>query len=588
MTMRSDARPASAKSRHQQLGVFRRFSAGLVVGVIAVAVAIAWIAIKGEAADEYKEGQLDLRRSAYLFRDLAAPALARNDAAALTRVGDLARSLDIRLTVVAEDGRVRVDSVADAGTMENYRDRPEIAAARREGFGQDERMSATTGERTVYVAVPVLRDGTLDGFVRTAATAGDISARTAGLQRRLAMGAVGLVVCAVVIGLVFTRRLEREFRGEMAVLLERDALYDELKGSQQALNTSDERFQIAMLATNDALWDWVPGTSVVWWSDGFLRLFGYESETVERTVDFRVGLIHPDDRSTVQRSIGEFLTSDRTIWMEEYRFRRADGSYAWVFDRAYVVRDAGAPRRMIGSMMDITTMKDAERMKSDFVSFVSHQLRTPLSGMNWMLELANDIPDLPAAAREYIGEARESAQRLGGLVNDLLDVSRLESGRLVLNLEPIALDVLTQSVLDEARALVHEKKHRIVIESADRAPTIQADAQLMRQVVANLVSNAIKYTPPGGTIVVGVARRNGVVRWTVKDSGIGIPKAAQARLFEKFFRADNALAMETEGTGLGLHLVRLIIEQFGGTVWCDSEERQGATFGFALPIAESA
>jgi PAS domain S-box-containing protein len=342
-----------------------------------------------------------------------------------------------------------------------------------------------------------------------------------------------------------------------------------------------------MLATNDALWDWVPGSHDVWLSDGFFRLFGYAPDAVIPTRKSWISLIHPDDRASVGRTIEEFLASDRTVWTGEYRFRKADGTYAWVFDRGYVVRAGGAPRRMIASMMDITARKEAERMKSDFVSFVSHQLRTPLSGMNWMLELANDTPGLPETARDYIAEARESADRLGGLVNDLLDVSRLESGRLALALEPVQLGELTRSVLDESRALVEAKGHQLRLELSEAAPSVLADAQLMRQAVANLMSNAIKYTPAGGTIEVVLAQEDGHLRWQVKDSGIGIPKAAQPRLFEKFYRADNALAMETEGTGLGLNLVRLIIEQFGGTVWCDSEEGHGATFGFAVPAMEA-
>jgi signal transduction histidine kinase len=241
---------------------------------------------------------------------------------------------------------------------------------------------------------------------------------------------------------------------------------------------------------------------------------------------------------------------------------------------------------MIGSMMDITLRKEAERLKSDFVSFVSHQLRTPLSGMNWMLELASDTPHLPDMARGYIAEARESADRLGGLVNNLLDVSRLESGRLQLALAPIRLDTLTRSVLDEFRAPLAGRSHQLRLELADGTPTVVADPQLIRQVIANLVSNAIKYTPPGGTIVIVLLQEDGHVVWKIRDSGIGISKAAQLRLFEKFYRADNALALETEGTGLGLHLVHLIIEKCGGTVWCDSDEGRGATFGFAVPAMQ--
>jgi signal transduction histidine kinase len=240
---------------------------------------------------------------------------------------------------------------------------------------------------------------------------------------------------------------------------------------------------------------------------------------------------------------------------------------------------------MIGSMMDITARKEAERMKSDFVSFVSHQLRTPISGMSWMLELAEHASALPDEARSYVADARESAARLASLVNDLLDVSRLESGRIPLQIEPVNLAALTESVIAEAQALVRDKGHEL--DMASTGPRlVPADEQLLRQVVANLLSNAIKYTPAGGRINVRVAQDNGFVRWAVTDSGIGIPEGAQSRLFEKFYRADNAVATETEGTGLGLHLVRLIVEQFGGHVWVESGEGRGATFGFALPASE--
>jgi signal transduction histidine kinase len=242
---------------------------------------------------------------------------------------------------------------------------------------------------------------------------------------------------------------------------------------------------------------------------------------------------------------------------------------------------------VIGSMMDITQRKEAERMKSDFVSFVSHQLRTPLAGMNWMLELAADTEGVPDEARANIADARESAARLVTLVNDLLDIARLESGRIATEPETLALRSLTQSVVAEMQTLVDERRHALEVHCDASLPDIFADAQLLRQVVGNLLSNAIKYTPPGGRIVVTISRHNGSVTWAVKDTGVGIPRAAQARLFEKFYRAENAVSLDSEGTGLGLHLVRLIVEQAGGRVWCESEEGRGATFAFTLPAMSS-
>jgi signal transduction histidine kinase len=227
-------------------------------------------------------------------------------------------------------------------------------------------------------------------------------------------------------------------------------------------------------------------------------------------------------------------------------------------------------------------------MKSDFVSFVTHQLRTPLAGIRWMLELAAQDPDVPADAASYVQDAREAAQRLIQLVNDLLDISRLERGKLTVDVMPIDLGDLTRGVLAEMSVLVQEKGHRVSLAGDADAPRVVADAQLVRQVVVNLVSNAIKYTPETGTIEIRLEPDGPALRWSIRDSGVGVPALAQPRLFEKFYRADNVVTLETEGTGLGLYLVRLIMEQLGGRVWCQSEEGAGATFLFTLPLAETA
>lgn len=237
------------------------------------------------------------------------------------------------------------------------------------------------------------------------------------------------------------------------------------------------------------------------------------------------------------------------------------------------------------TFQDVTEERAVSQMKSDFVSFVTHQLRTPLAGIKWMLELAAEEPAGSAEIASYIGDARESAERLIRLVNDLLDVSRLESGKLAIDAQPTDVAALTSDVLAEVASLVREKAHRLSARGLDEAPVAIVDAQLLREVVMNLVSNAIKYTPEGGDLEIDVTSANGELRWAIKDSGIGIPKEAQRRLFEKFFRADNAVTVETEGTGLGLYLVRLIVEKFGGRVWCESEAARGSRFTFVLPLA---
>lgn len=356
----------------------------------------------------------------------------------------------------------------------------------------------------------------------------------------------------------------------------------DFRGSEAATRESEERFRLAARATNDALWDWNVRTGTVWWNHGFQELFQHPDS--RPTVAVWMSLIHPNDAPRIWHGLEAFLESTSEVWIDEYRFRRADGRYAWVLDRGFAIRDGGGRAvRMIGSMLDISERKESERLKSDFVSFVSHQIRTPLSGIRWMLELAAETPGLRDGTAGHIADARESAARLSELVNDLLDVAKFESGRLKGTPEPLGLAALTDSVAAEMAPLVADKALDVEI-SCDRfTPPVLADAQLMRQVVTNLLSNAMKYTPAGGRITVSLSPHNGSVTWSVRDTGIGVSRGALPRLFEKFYRADNAVQVNAEGTGLGLHLVRLIVAQAGGRVWCESEEGQGATFSFTLP-----
>ena len=301
------------------------------------------------------------------------------------------------------------------------------------------------------------------------------------------------------------------------------------------------------------------------------RVLGYTPE--ELLAEPHVNLVHLEDREATIAQLAS-LRAGGLMNSFENRYRCKDGSYKWLLWTAiakpdeeiiYAVARDNTDRKLIEQQT-----QDTLRMRNDFVSFVTHQLRTPLSGIKWMLELAAEGTD-PDEKTSYIQDAHESADRLIGLVNDLLDASRLESGKLRVVLEAVNLRTLTGDVLDDVTTLVREKGHTVTVESAADLPDVTSDPQLLRQVVMNLLSNAIKYTPPGGRIAIRMGLDGRNLRWSIHDSGIGIPKASAARLFEKFFRADNVHTVDTEGTGLGLYLVRLIVERFGGTVTCESE-----------------
>jgi signal transduction histidine kinase len=251
---------------------------------------------------------------------------------------------------------------------------------------------------------------------------------------------------------------------------------------------------------------------------------------------------------------------------------------------AQTTRDAaGAVDGLTLTVRDVTEERHVSRLKSDFVSFVTHQLRTPVSGINWLLELAAETPDVPEDLRGLLTDARQASGRLTRLVNDLLDVGRLESGRVVVHPAPTDLATVTTEVLDDLAALLQERGHRLTVDTEPGLLT-RVDPQLIRQALWNLTSNAFKYTPNEGQVDIRLRREEAGLCWSVKDTGIGIPRAALARLFEKFYRADNVVSIETEGTGLGLYLARLIVERSGGQLTCESEEGRGSTFSVRLPL----
>jgi signal transduction histidine kinase/putative methionine-R-sulfoxide reductase with GAF domain len=351
-----------------------------------------------------------------------------------------------------------------------------------------------------------------------------------------------------------------------------------------ALQNSKERFRIAAECASDIVYDWnLPTDSVKYFGAVTERAHEKHAFLPETRKEYW-DIVHPEDRDRVRCALEEHLQGG-TPFSVEYRILDENGSYIIISDRGTAIRNSrGVPVKLIGAVSNITERKQADQMKSDFVSFVTHQLRTPLSGVKWMLELAADSRDNPEELESFIRDARLSTDRLIGLVNDLLDISRLERGKLQVNCEEIEMDALTRGVIEEMNPLLGEKGQSLSCQVAAHFPVVSADAQLLRQVILNFTSNAMKYTPRGGEVKIRMNYDDSFVHWEIEDTGIGIPKSDQAMLFEKFYRAGNAVAVETEGTGLGLYLIRLIVERLGGSIGCESREGIGSTFKFSLPL----
>ena len=240
---------------------------------------------------------------------------------------------------------------------------------------------------------------------------------------------------------------------------------------------------------------------------------------------------------------------------------------------------------------DITREKTVERLKNEFIYISAHQLRTPLSAVKWTLQmvLSGSMGKVAGEARGYLYKAYESNERMIMLVNDLLNVSRIEEGRFLHNLELVSVNNIIKEVIFSSGALSDKKKVKVVFNpQKDKIPKIKADFKKMKLAIQNLVDNAISYSIEGNNVIINLSKikkqANSFILIKVKDSGIGISKKDQKRLFVKFFRGANAIKMQTEGTGLGLFIVKNIIEAHGGRVWFKSDENKGTAFYIELPI----
>ncbi len=373
---------------------------------------------------------------------------------------------------------------------------------------------------------------------------------------------------------------------------------------QQDLKALEERWGLALQSAAFGVWDLDPRAQRVHYSPEWKAMLGYGDLPVEETehTDFWRRRVHPDDLQRMLAALHAHLAGDASSYAVEFRLRAADGSWRCVLSRGRVVeRDAGgAPLRMVGTLTDLTEHHElqaarlararaeaASRAKTEFVSRMSHELRTPLNAVLGFAQLLSrrlgdgDIE----GQRTYVANIEQAGWHLLAMINDVLDLQRMESGQLALQIETVALAPLWDAVATSLSPLAERHGVRLAAATLPPRAAVQADPARLKQVLAHLVGNAVKYNRAGGTVTFAATALGGQWRLSVADTGQGIPAAQLPHLFEAFNRVGRE-GPGADGVGIGLVLARSLVRQMGGDVTVRSTPGAGTTVEVDLPRAD--
>jgi PAS domain S-box-containing protein len=362
---------------------------------------------------------------------------------------------------------------------------------------------------------------------------------------------------------------------------------------------NEQRLNLSQAFANIGTWDWDILSGEIIWSERIAPLFGHPEDELAHSYENFLNTVHPDDLQKVSDAINDCV--ERGIGYNiEHRCLWPDGSMHWLSQRGDVVRDAaGKPLHMLGLVQDITERKQAEqamlqakeaaeaasRAKSEFLASMSHELRTPLNAILGFSQLFSMDEQLPQTTRDNSRQIGRAGQHLLSLVNDMIDLARIESERLELSLEAVDIKGVVNDSLNMVQSMAYDAAIKIMVMQCDVTDlSVWADFSRLRQALINLLTNAIKYNTPQGTVHLVCEVIDGRARIAVTDSGRGIPADKQQRIFNAFDR----LGMErgnVEGTGIGLLITKRIVEAMGGSIGFASTVGQGSTFWLELPLA---
>jgi PAS domain S-box-containing protein len=359
--------------------------------------------------------------------------------------------------------------------------------------------------------------------------------------------------------------------------------------AEEALKTSKERLQLAIEGSALGLWDWQIPTGETYFSPQWKTMLGYQEADIANTYTTWINLIHPEDLARVLEVLNAHIEGRIPVYQAEFRMATQQGEWKWIFARAQVFEwdEEGYPLRMTGTHKDISDRKAIERMKDEFISVISHELRTPMTSVRGALGLlaTGKLGALTDQGQHMLEIAINNTDRLSRLINDILDLQRIESGQFHLKYRHCNACKLCKQALDMMQDLASQQGISFSF-ACDATSEIWVDPDYFVQILSNLLSNAIKFSAPETIVSVEATESENYLRFCVRDRGRGIPPEHHDSIFERFHQVDASDSRQKGGTGLGLAICRSLVQLHNGKIWVESTVGEGSSFYFTVPISD--
>jgi len=504
----------------------------------------------------------------------------------------LGAEIETRVTIIALDGTVLGDSEEDPATMENHANRPEVKDALATGVGESTRYSTTLGQKMMYVAVPISYQDEILGVARVSLTLTAVESMvrqvTVSIIIAMAVAMALVILAAWIIARITTRPIRkltaasrRIASGELGQKIAVEAK-DEVGELTHAFNEmsaktkelveaiSEDRTRLATILDN------MTDAVIMIDSEGNISL---ANKAAGKLFNIKEAGNKPLIEAVRDHEVDELLKLClRTAKAQAIQY---ESGVSMRYLRAIAIPIAHSGVLLL--FQDLTELRNLQTTRRELIGNISHEFRTPLAGIKAMVETLRDgAVDDKEAAWDFLTRIDSEVDRLTQLVAELTELSRIETGKTELKKEPVSLNQLVDEVIAQLNPQTERQKLSISREFAADLPSVLADKDRVRQIIANLVHNAIKFTRPGGKITITTRTLGGSVVVDIADTGTGISREDLPRVFERFYKGDKARA--GEGTGMGLAIAKHVVEAHEGSIWVRSEEGKGSTFSFSLPF----